>query len=364
MGGGASISVMPTHQKSSDLRKLLRDKFRLNKLYKQICNHGHEKGEGRIYLKHQVSLPELILYMNKEDRDPVLHGFSSDPEVIKVAFRHCDKDRAPSKRKGGKADYKNDQLSKREFRKLLPTLFLFTHLFVVFDVGDCAVHDRKIFPKEFLTGKSKIEAIDEVTIADVTDEQWSNEFPIIDKNKNGYISFDEFCAYVVKNVIEPQFFAHVDADESDSDAEITPAVEGEETAVTEQPAAATETNTTSQVAVGIAEIATTDEATTPAIADTAAPELVAAAVVASEPTVPTPEACTTPATAVHDTPAVAEGAAPAPAAIDGQEVASASAPEAEAEAEIQLPLPPRNLDPDGTAPTADSTVSSSVADRG
>ena len=41
---------------------------------------------------------------------------------------------------------------------------------------------------------------------DVTDEVWEQEFHEIDINKNGYISFGEFCKYVTKFIVTPKQF--------------------------------------------------------------------------------------------------------------------------------------------------------------
>ena len=32
---------------------------------------------------------------------------------------------------------------------------------------------------------------------DITDEKWAAEFDVLDKDSNGYITFDEFCMYTV-----------------------------------------------------------------------------------------------------------------------------------------------------------------------
>lgn len=311
MGGAASITVLPPDgDATSALRNMLRDKKRLNRLYKHICNYGHEKGDGRIYLKGSISLPELILYMSTEDRDPILKEFSQDPEVIKVAFRHCDRDVPATKKKASK-DSKNDMLSKREFRKLLPTLYLFTHLFKVFEVGDCSIHDRKIFPKEFLTGKSYINSIKEVVIHDITDEQWSNEFPTIDKNKNGYITFDEFCAYVVKTIVNPQFFIHVSDDngeDSDSENDGTPRtapVEGG--IVAADTTASVSAEASESAALGIAEMSNVDA--NAVTVEPAIPVAVAEAV--------TKNATPTETESVAVTPIAATGEPPVSTAIEG-----------------------------------------------
>lgn len=41
---------------------------------------------------------------------------------------------------------------------------------------------------------------------DVTDEVWEQEFHKIDINKNGFISFGEFCKYVTKFIVTPKKF--------------------------------------------------------------------------------------------------------------------------------------------------------------
>lgn len=39
---------------------------------------------------------------------------------------------------------------------------------------------------------------------EVTDDVWEREFSTIDINKNGFISFAEFCTYVTKYIVTPQ----------------------------------------------------------------------------------------------------------------------------------------------------------------
>ena len=63
---------------------------------------------------------------------------------------------------------------------------------------------------------------------DITLEMWEAEFTVMDKDKNGYISFGEFCHYVINKIVTPMDFIaeptedHEDDEEDVADVEENP----------------------------------------------------------------------------------------------------------------------------------------------
>lgn len=208
MGGAVSISS-PTSPDALEIKNIFEDKQRFNALFKEMSSFG--QSEGRIDLNNNISMSELILFVEKGGNPLISRVCTAEPLVLKEAFDFA---------YIGKKNH-DHELSRKEFRTLLPTLILFTHFWKIFEVADSSIDDRRIFKHEFISAKRCIESIEGVSVAPITDEAWLSEFEIIDKNKNGFLSFHEFCKYAVKKIIDPKFYMegiHAEAD----DIEMTP----------------------------------------------------------------------------------------------------------------------------------------------
>jgi hypothetical protein len=190
MGGAVSISPVQSDS-ATHFQDLIGDHEALTRLFLIISVYGLK--EGKINLKNRISLTEMMLYMDKGDNPVFKEALPDCPVVvIKTAFEFVT----------GKKS--NHEMNKKEFHKFLPVVYLFFHLWKIFDIADSSIEDRRIFPNEFLLVKYNIESIPGVHLSAVTREEWEQEFHILDKNKDGYITFNEFCKYVLTKIVTPQ----------------------------------------------------------------------------------------------------------------------------------------------------------------
>lgn len=216
---GGAVSIHPPAIVDVKMKSLLSDKSAMDLLYEDIAANQPEQ-EGRINLKGCISVPELIHYF-KVSQDPTFDGFCRSADIIKQAYKHIT-GKAKKKRKF-------DQITRKQFRLLLPTLFLYSHLWRIFEIADVSADDRRIFKHEYVAARPLIAAVDGVQFsAALTDEAWVLEFDKLDsKKKDGFITFKEFCEYCISNIITPAQYAellednellHTDEDVVDSNA--------------------------------------------------------------------------------------------------------------------------------------------------
>eukprot|EP01041_Mallomonas_annulata_P001641 gene1640-3180_t len=216
---GSGISVTPTaaseevHEK---LQRLLANKKKMDKVFKTIAASGGKTG--KIDKDYDISQIELLTYFAAKDptkKDPLLRGFRIDNDVINAAYFHV-------------AGKKSTGITKKKFRELLPTMFLYSELWKIFGSLDNNIDDKKIFKGEFLRAYEGIKNVAGVTFENVTVEEWESHFVLMDKDKSGFISFDEFCTYVVKHIITPiEFIDKKSSQDKDDDSVCSDIVEGE-----------------------------------------------------------------------------------------------------------------------------------------
>ena len=194
MGGAVSVAA-PLTPDTIEVKNILTDKDKFNALFKEMSTFGHV--DGHIDINDKISLTELILFIDRGANPLLSRVCSSEPVVLKTAF-----DFACT---GSKRNH-DHELTKKEFRKLLPALMLFTHFWRMFEAADSSIDDRRIFKHEFVAAKRSIESIEGVSISPISDEDWIAEFTKLDKNHNGFISFQEFSKYAVKMIVSPEFY--------------------------------------------------------------------------------------------------------------------------------------------------------------
>jgi len=219
MGSGASNLTFAPVSNPSDvqnkLKKLMANKQNMDKLFKKIASLG--KQGGRADNIKEISQSELLQYflvMEKSKKDPALRNFTTKSEVLSAAFRHV----------VGKGSKGATGITRKKFRILLPTIFLFSELWEVFEVVDSGIDDKKIFKGEFNRAYQyfqnmnnpnpnikKERRLSGVRMENISSDLWEKEFDVIDKDKSGFITFDEFCSYAIKNIIDPMDFMDKEA---------------------------------------------------------------------------------------------------------------------------------------------------------
>mmetsp|Transcript_2718 Transcript_2718/g.4080 ORF Transcript_2718/g.4080 Transcript_2718/m.4080 type:complete len:325 (-) Transcript_2718:311-1285(-) len=211
---GGAVSISPGSSNATVFQELLRDKKRMHDLYDEIARYG--KVDGHINMTGKISMIEVILYIDKSE-NPIFQGvFAKEPIVAKEAFDFA----------VGKMDHEHE-LTRKEFRKLLPAMLLFSHLWKIFEVADNSIDDKRIFKHEFMSSKKTIESIEGVRVSDVTDEEWEAAFTKLDQNKSGFITFKEFCKYCVKKIISPDFYLKSGTEETDHEVVGVPSTQAE-----------------------------------------------------------------------------------------------------------------------------------------
>lgn len=186
MGGAASVTLHPPHMVDEKFKQLLESKKARNHLFNEIAN---KQDDGHITLKNKISMKKLIHFFSDES-----HSFKVNLIVLAEAFKFTVKKKKHE-----------EQMTKRDFHLFIPTLFLFINLWELFEEADkLVVEDKKIFIGEFLKIRVKLGSLAGVVIENEIDEEtWKLEFEKLDTSKDGFISFDEFCKYIVANVVKP-----------------------------------------------------------------------------------------------------------------------------------------------------------------
>jgi hypothetical protein len=229
---GASASIRPPSSIDGPMKALLADPVAIDALYENIAANQPEQ-VGRINLKGCVSVPELVVYF-KNNSDPIFDGFCRNADIIIQAYKYVAEKTKKKKKK--KNEQKTDQLTKKQFHLLLPTLFLYSQLWKIFERADISCADRRIFKPEWQQSRPLLALMDGVTISEsLTDEDWDKVFGVIDtRKKDGYIEFRELCQFCCDSVITPEQYAEIIDDNGNEPDEPTSAAENEANAAAEE----------------------------------------------------------------------------------------------------------------------------------
>lgn len=207
MGASAAIGIKQDAVEQSAFVELINDKSKMKVLFMEIV---HSQEEGRINLKNRISIGNLLRYFRNDNPKlhPVFKSWSKQAEVMIEAHKHSviakDKEHLPQKR----------------FKLLLKTMYLFSHLWTIFDMSDCMVEDKKVYLGEYVAAKRIL--CDHNTVFDfsaISDEDWAAEFRELDKDGGGYISFGEMCKYSVKRLASPSDFVEAGTENDSEDEE-------------------------------------------------------------------------------------------------------------------------------------------------
>eukprot|EP00607_Mallomonas_marina_P009700 CAMPEP_0182419664 /NCGR_PEP_ID=MMETSP1167-20130531/4069_1 /TAXON_ID=2988 /ORGANISM="Mallomonas Sp, Strain CCMP3275" /LENGTH=351 /DNA_ID=CAMNT_0024594705 /DNA_START=117 /DNA_END=1172 /DNA_ORIENTATION=+ len=238
MGGGISLSpTLEADDVFSRLKRLLANKRNMDLLFNKIASL--DKVAGKVDMSTDISHNELLCYFagkkNSHQLDKNFKTFSTTPEVVNAAFNHI-------VGKGKK------RITKKQFRRVIPTVFLFHELYKLFEVADDTfIDDKRVFRVEFIKAYKifqdsqdpdptvkKERRLSGVKLDNISVEQWEKEFDVIDKDKSGFITFDEFCSYAIKNIIDPMDFMDKEAVEEVGKEKEGEGGEGGETGVAKE----------------------------------------------------------------------------------------------------------------------------------
>jgi hypothetical protein len=131
MGGAVSINAdFQTHNTQS-VFELFNNKKKTEEMFEEVASYG-QQSEGMRGKKDKIDLAELLLFITKEVNPEFTNAFVKNTIVIKQAFIFS--------MRGEKS--KSDEMSLKQFKKLIPALLLFSHLWHIFETVDDNVSDR------------------------------------------------------------------------------------------------------------------------------------------------------------------------------------------------------------------------------
>ncbi|KAJ1430860.1 hypothetical protein B484DRAFT_47015 [Ochromonadaceae sp. CCMP2298] len=237
MGGSASIKIQHSIESFKSIndahfQELLSSRAAREQLFEEISNYTADK-ENRIEVKGKISLKKLAAYFTNNE-NALYPGFLVNVDVLNEAFTYtiqrknmkilskAKKAKAVAARKSCRKEL---HLTKRSFHRFLPTLLLFVRIWGVFDAADkLVVEDQKVFRGEFAKIKENLNNLHGISIfGDINAEDWDREFTKLDVNNDGYVTFYETTAYVIKNIERPfDYIPGEDESDSDEDEESDP----------------------------------------------------------------------------------------------------------------------------------------------
>ena len=206
MGGGVVSVHIHDEGRNELIRHLISNRTKMDELFEDIAGK-QECQVGRINNADQINLVEIVTYF-KDNENPCFEGFGAHASIAKQALKYTETHSKKKKR------YK-DQVSRKQFTVFLPTMFLFSHLWRIFESDlDNGIDDKRIFKHEFVAAHPRIKSFSGVDFSDnISEEVWGKEFDVIDVNKNGFISFAEFCNYCTNYIVTPKQFIQEIMDE-------------------------------------------------------------------------------------------------------------------------------------------------------
>lgn len=212
MGSGASVEVVAPHTSDVHFKTLLSSKEEREKLFDEISKVN---ADDRINLKGRISLKKLVAYFSDESK-ALYPGFHVNVDTLNETFKYATKNYKYSTK-----TKKHEQMNKKEFHIFLPTLFLFVKLWDIFDAADkMLVEDQRVFKGEFMQIKNRFKDINGLVIlGSITDEEWAQEYTLLDKNNDGYINFNEACTYAISHIKKPFDYSETTEDDEESDDE-------------------------------------------------------------------------------------------------------------------------------------------------
>ena len=99
-------------------------------MFHEIASYGQQQ-ENMRGKSDKIDLAELLLFITKEVNPQFTDAFAKNPMVIKQAFHFS---------MGVK---KGDDMNLKQFKKLIPALLLFSHLWHIFETADDNVSTYK-----------------------------------------------------------------------------------------------------------------------------------------------------------------------------------------------------------------------------
>jgi len=210
MGSGASIDIDVNNAYLHDqcIHKLLSSKEERELLFTAISEY---RCNDKVPLKGRVGLINLVDYF-KDPRHALYPGFTVNVNVMSESLKYVMKQR---KKQGGGRRVKRvrrvsnthtltsveDHMDIAEFHAFFPVLLMFTKLWIIFEEMDREmIDDTRVFKAEFMKVRTHLNDFDFKILGETTEGQWEAEFDLINRNKDQYIDFHEFCVFGLKHI--------------------------------------------------------------------------------------------------------------------------------------------------------------------
>lgn len=242
MGGSASIEIRHTHNSfvhvtDTHFQELLSSKQAREKLFDDVANYSVL---GQNEMKEGIDLLKLIGYFTN-NANALYPGFHINVDALDAAFNYTiEKFRQQQSCNGTRKSPESlakDKITKALFHSFLPTLLFFSRIWDIFSAADkVIVEDQRVFKGEFMRIKDMLNNVHSIVIlGDITDEEWDREFELLDKNKDGFITFEDTCTYALAHIKKPFDYSpeddatlldedDVDVGEADPFASVLPSI--------------------------------------------------------------------------------------------------------------------------------------------
>lgn len=191
------VASRPADDTAKYVTNIINDTKYLDSLFYTIARSADA---GRINHDTSISLYNLVSYY--ESPDNALLGIVKDKYVLHVSHALV----------SGKQSYNNIKL--KQFKRLVLTMYLCSHIWKVFEIMDVIEVDRKISREEFMNAKNTLPQVQGIEFLSAIDmDEWMAEFKVLDKDNSGFVSFQELCEYTIQNIVNPRDFIEDDEEE-------------------------------------------------------------------------------------------------------------------------------------------------------
>jgi hypothetical protein len=204
---GAKISISPPlNMQTVNIKQFLTNKPLIHSIFSDVVtfNRPHVR-KNRNGMNDKLAIEEILLYFAKDINSFLTNNFVCNSLVIIASFEFAIHRKRTQKSK----------ISEKQFHSFLEAMFLFSHVWELYLVSDDNVQDEILFYGEYCRSKEKMGKMKGFSfLCEVSDEEWANEFQLIDRSKDDEITFIEASKYVTKHVVTPKKYTAAAIDSS------------------------------------------------------------------------------------------------------------------------------------------------------